>query len=48
MADVYCVLQESLEEYRSEHNVANQQLETKLDVVLALMREGSTDEVHMQ
>lgn len=40
------LLQETLEECRSEHNVGNQQLETKLDVVLAMMREGSTDEVH--
>ena len=39
------MLQEGLEECRSEHNVINQQLETKLDVVLAMMREGSTDEV---
>lgn len=38
-------LQEILEECRSEHNMTNQQLETKLDVVLAMMREGSTDEV---
>lgn len=41
----HCLLQDTLEECRSEHDVANQQLETKLDVVLAMMREGSTDEV---
>ena len=41
------LLQEVLEECRSEHNEANQQLETKLDVVLAMMREGSTDEVYL-
>ena len=39
------MLQEALEECRTQHNNDNQQLETKLDVVLAMMREGSTDEV---
>jgi len=38
-------LQEMLEECRTQHNNDNQQLETRLDVVLAMMREGSTDEV---
>jgi len=37
--------QETLEECRTQHNNDNQQLETGLDVVLAMMREGSTDEV---
>ena len=39
------MLQEALEECRTQHNNDNQQLETRLDVVLAMMREGPTDEV---
>ena len=42
---IVCTLQEMLEECRTQHNNDNQQLETRLDVVLAMMREGSTDEV---
>ncbi|XP_065918024.1 uncharacterized protein [Dysidea avara] len=39
------MLQEALEECRTQHNNDNQQLETRLDVVLAMMREGPTDEL---
>ncbi|XP_065918030.1 coiled-coil domain-containing protein 180-like isoform X2 [Dysidea avara] len=48
LAELEQQLTEALEECRTQHNNDNQQLETKLDVVLAMMREGSTDEVLSQ